>query len=139
MTDYYAILGLEPNADALVIKERFRKLAKEYHPDLHPGDKGAEVRLKEINEAREVLGNPEKRAKYDAERLAAAGKKTAKHKTPTDAVDFSDLMGKFDSFFGKTLAWPSAGKKETNPLDASYLFNRYMGVDKMSFDRTKKK
>jgi len=63
--DYYEVLGLQRGATDDDIKKAYRKLAKENHPDLHPGDKGAEARFKEINEAYEVLSNPDKRSKYD--------------------------------------------------------------------------
>lgn len=64
--DYYKVLGVDRNADEDTIKKAFRKLAKQYHPDAHPNDKKAEQRFKEINEAYEVLKDPEKRKKYDA-------------------------------------------------------------------------
>ncbi len=63
--DYYKLLGVERNADEKEIKRAFRKLAVKYHPDKNPGDKRAEDRFKEINEAYEVLSDPAKRAKYD--------------------------------------------------------------------------
>jgi curved DNA-binding protein len=64
--DYYAALGLSPDADDQAIKRTYRKLAREYHPDRNPGDTKAEERFKEINEAYQVLGDQEKRKKYDA-------------------------------------------------------------------------
>ena len=64
--DYYATLGVQKNATDADIKKAFRKLARESHPDLHPGDKAAEAKFKRINEANEVLSDPEKRAKYDS-------------------------------------------------------------------------
>ena len=63
--DYYEVLGVDKNASADDIKKAYRKLAKECHPDLHPNDKQAEERFKELNEANEVLSDPEKRARYD--------------------------------------------------------------------------
>ena len=63
--DYYEVLGLNKNASEDDIKKAYRKLAKQYHPDLHPDDKECEAKFKEINEAAQVLGDPEKRAKYD--------------------------------------------------------------------------
>ncbi len=63
--DYYAILGLSPDADEQAIKQAYRKLARQYHPDVNPGDKKAEERFKEINEAYQALSDPERRRKYD--------------------------------------------------------------------------
>jgi curved DNA-binding protein len=64
--DYYKILGVDKNASSEDIKKAFRKLAVKYHPDKNKDDKKAEERFKEINEANEVLGDPEKRKQYDA-------------------------------------------------------------------------
>ena len=63
--DYYEVLGVSKDADQQEIKKAFRKLAKKYHPDLNPDDKGSEVKFKEVNEAYEVLSDDEKRRKYD--------------------------------------------------------------------------
>jgi curved DNA-binding protein len=63
--DYYAVLGVAKTASDKEIKQAFRKLARKYHPDVNPGDKAAEMRFKELNEANEVLSDPEKRKKYD--------------------------------------------------------------------------
>lgn len=63
--DYYEILGVDKKASQEEIKKAYRKLAKKYHPDAHPGDKGSEEKFKEANEAYEVLGDPKKRKKYD--------------------------------------------------------------------------
>ena len=63
--DYYEVLGVPKNASEEEIKKAYRKLAKECHPDLHPNDKDAEARFKELNEANEVLSDPDKRARYD--------------------------------------------------------------------------
>ena len=63
--DYYSMLGVAKGANAKDLKQAYRKLARKYHPDVNPGDKSAEAKFKEINEAYEVLGDPEKRKKYD--------------------------------------------------------------------------
>ena len=63
--DYYATLGVAKTASAKEIKQAFRKLARKFHPDVNPGDKAAEARFKELNEANEVLSDPEKRQKYE--------------------------------------------------------------------------
>ena len=63
--DYYAVLGVPRTASQAEIKKAFRKLAREHHPDAKPGDTAAEQRFKDINEAKEVLADPEKRKKYD--------------------------------------------------------------------------
>jgi len=80
--DYYAILGVGRNATDKDVKQAYRKLARKYHPDVNPGVKSAEAKFKEINEAHEVLSDPEKRKKYDqygdkwqfADQFAQAGR-----------------------------------------------------------------
>ncbi len=92
--DYYQILGVDDKADATTIKKKYRKLAKEYHPDAHPGDKTAEMRFKEISEAYNVLSDPAKRKRYDQMR------KFGFRGAPSDGFnhhghefDFGDVFG----------------------------------------------
>jgi len=63
--DYFKVLGVERGADADAVKRAFRKLAREYHPDVNPGDAGAEAKFKEVSEAYEVLSDPDKRRRYE--------------------------------------------------------------------------
>ncbi len=95
--DYYRILGINRNADDKEIKQAFRRLARKYHPDVNPGDKSAEEKFKQINEAYEVLSDKEKRKKYDqfgdqwqyADQFAGAGAGGASFQ----GFDFRDIFG----------------------------------------------
>src|SRR5882762_5474726 len=78
--DYYATLGVPRDASAEDIKKAFRKLARQYHPDVAKDKKAAEEKFKEINEAHEVLSDPEKRKKYD--QLGARWKEGAGFEPP---------------------------------------------------------
>ena len=100
--DYYKILGVSKSASPEEIKKAYRKLARKYHPDLNQGDKQAEQRFKEVNEAQEVLSDPEKRAKYDQygqywQQAAAGGSPGAGM-----GVDFSQYAG-FEDFINELL------------------------------------
>src|ERR1700753_1744155 len=65
MRDPYEVLGLDRSADEAAIKAAYRKLAKRHHPDLHPGDKKAAERFQELNNANDLLSDPEKRGRFD--------------------------------------------------------------------------
>jgi len=71
--DFYQVLGVAKDADASAIKKAYRKLAREHHPDSKPGDKAAEERFKQIAEAYDVVGDPEKRKEYDQMRSMFSG------------------------------------------------------------------
>ena len=73
MTDPYSILGVPRTASEDAIRKAFRKLAKKHHPDLNPGDKVAEAKFKEITQANDLLSDPEKRRRFDAGEIDAAG------------------------------------------------------------------
>jgi DnaJ-class molecular chaperone len=134
MTDYYAVLGVQSEDSTDFIKKRFKALAQKYHPDLNPNNlEEAEIRFKEINEAWQILGNEEKRKKYDEQRrlnIEKSNTSAGKGSVPVSGVNFSDLMGQFDSFFGKAVQANSAPKAEKNPLDAGELFEKFMGFGK---------
>ncbi len=110
--DYYKVLGIDKKAGTAEIKKAYRKLARTYHPDLNPNDSEAERKFKQINEANEVLGDSEKRKKYDTygkdwqhadtfEKQRGAGKQAGGSGGYTysggEGTDFSDF---FESMFG---------------------------------------
>ena len=82
--DYYATLGVSKTACEKEIKQAFRKMARKYHPDVNPGDKSAESRFKEINEAYEVIGDPEKRKSTTSS--ARTGRCTSRHSAGVPAA-----------------------------------------------------
>lgn len=90
MTDPYETLGLPKSATAAEIKAQFKKLARKHHPDLHPGDAGAEARFKAIAAAHDLLGDPEKRRRFDAGEIDAAG---AERPPQPHYRDFADGPG----------------------------------------------
>ena len=85
--DPYEVLGLSRSASDEDIRKAFRKLAKQYHPDLNPGDKAAEARFKEMSAAEEFLTDPERRAAYDRGEIDAGGMPRAEHGFYRGATD----------------------------------------------------
>ena len=96
--DYYEVLGLQKGATEEQIKKAYRRLAKENHPDLHPGDKDAEARFKEIGEAYGVLSDPDKKAKYD--RFGFAGVDPSYAASNGGGAGFSGDFGDLGDIFG---------------------------------------
>jgi len=123
--DYYSILGVSRNATEREIKQAYRRLARQYHPDINPGNKSAEAKFKQINEAYEVLSDTEKRQKYDqfgdqwqyADQFARAQHQQAPlwefsraggaTGSPFEEFDLDSLLG--DLFGGKT------GRRQVRP------------------------
>ena len=138
--DYYKILGVDKNASQKDIQKAYRKLARKFHPDLNPGDKSAEEKFKEINEANEVLSDPEKRKRYDelggyyqqygrwpgsSEPMGAAGGdgrgggRRAQYRTMSEE-DLNDLFGGaspfsdfFETYFGSGVSDATRGRTRT--------------------------
>src|SRR5438874_7117578 len=106
--DYYEVLGVNKNATEEEIKKAYRKLARKYHPDLNPNDKEANRKFQQINEAHEVLSDPEKRKKYDeygkdwkhAEEFEKA-KTRQRHAPPGERFGGAEAFGggEFSDFF----------------------------------------
>lgn len=109
--DYYKILGVDKTASAEEIKKAYRKLARQHHPDLNPNDKEAHKLFQQINEANEVLSDPEKRKKYDSygENWKQADQFEQARQQRSDRGDFSDYYNGdedhysdfFESLFGQ--------------------------------------
>ena len=110
--DYYKILGVPREADEDQIKRAYRKKAKQYHPDLNPGNADAEKKFKDIVEAYEVLGNAERRKKYDVkqEKAAGFGQSTGQNRT-------KDKNG---------VSAPRMNFNKKNPLDVTEMFEAFM-------------
>jgi curved DNA-binding protein len=158
--DYYTTLGVPKTASEADIKKAYRKLARQHHPDLNPGNKQAEARFKELNEANEVLGNPESRRKYDE--LGAnwrmydqageqPGPAHARRRTRTVTPDeMSDIFGDdvpfsdfFTTFFGgggpqgraSRPSRPQRGRDVEQPMNLT-LEEAFTGTSRrLSFDR----
>src|SRR5262249_18499587 len=98
--DYYEVLGVPRSASEQDIKSAYRKLALKFHPDRNPGDKAAEDKFKQAAEAYSVLGDPEKRQRYDRFGHAGVASQGAQGFNADIFADFSDILGDFFGFGG---------------------------------------
>jgi len=113
--NYYAILNLDPDVTLNEIKSAYRKLARQYHPDMNPGDKSAEERFKDVVEAYDVLGDPEKREKYDELRQWQRKQRNRNGgrngKNNGKRSEFSQYGGDFDRFAEQVLGQQGAPRR----------------------------
>jgi curved DNA-binding protein len=120
--DYYTILGVSKTATPEEIKRAYRKLARKCHPDLNPGDKNAEAKFKDLNQANEVLSDPEKRQKYDqfGQHWNQPGYSEAPtpSRTNVSTGDF-DQYGDFESFINDLLG-RTRGRTSTDRTTGSF-------------------
>ena len=122
--DYYEILGVQRNASAGAIKAAFRKLAMQHHPDRNPGDKAAEQRFKELNEAYEVLKDDSKRAAYDQFGHAAFEQGLGGGRGGFDFGSFADV---FDDLFGDFMG--GGRRRGTNSRGADLRYNLTIALE----------
>ena len=111
MANYYDILGVSKNADEKEIRQAFRSAARKHHPDLNPGDKEAEAKFKRINEAYEVLSDPESRNKYDRY---------------GDQWKHADQI---ETQFRQGADWPFRHRYGTGSVDDGFEFDQFGGLD----------
>jgi DnaJ-class molecular chaperone len=126
MTDPYSVLGVAKTASDDDIRKAFRKLAKKHHPDLNPGDKKAEAKFKEISQANDILSDKEKRRRFDAGEIDAAGNEMpprgfyrdqaggpggAKYQRSGGQDEFVDMGGIFSEMFGQRRGFGGRGQE----------------------------
>lgn len=126
--DYYRILGVALDATEEEIKSAYRKMAKKYHPDAHPGDRECERKFREINEAYGILGDPGKRKRYNTEN------NKDKVKASRPEVNYQNIYNRFNNMFGgrsnmgAMVQDGGSEQKDKNPLDTTEIFERFMGI-----------
>ncbi|MCX6180771.1 MAG: J domain-containing protein [Bacteroidetes bacterium] len=123
--DYYKVLGVEKNATQDVIKKAFRKLAVKYHPDKNQGNKAAEDKFKEVNEANEVLSDPEKRKKYDElgvnwkQQQQAQSQNHGRRQQAQNYENEGDFSDFFESFFSQQRGQSQQSARKGRDLEAA--------------------
>ena len=147
--DYYEVLGVDKSASQDDIKKAYRKLAMQYHPDRNPGDKSAEEKFKEINEAYEVLGDEDKRAKYDQFGHAAFDQTAGGYGyggggfsgfSGFSGGDYADIFSDiFDMFGGGASGFASSSSARKGPARGSSLrVNLSISFEEAAFGCEKK-
>lgn len=138
--EYYKILGIPQQADENQIKQAYRKLAKKYHPDLNPDNPDAEAKFKDVVEAYETLGDPEKRRKYDETFTHSSGAMGAKTRVQNNThnapgVDFGSFTKNMEQYFGFSFQQEQPVKQKQNsngnkknPLDVTEMFEAFMKI-----------
>ncbi|HMF95448.1 MAG TPA: DnaJ C-terminal domain-containing protein [Vicinamibacterales bacterium] len=120
--DYYSTLGVSKTASDKEIKQAFRKLARKHHPDVNPGDKSAEGKFKEINEAYEVLGDPTKRKKYDELGANWRAYEQAGARPGGPGFDPSQFGGGWNAQFGGRGPGGESGYRTMTPEEMNEMF-----------------
>src|SRR5262245_46966011 len=118
--DYYKVLGVDQSATQDEIKKAYRKLARKHHPDVNPNDKEAQKKFQQINEANEVLSDPEKRKKYDqygkdwqhAEQFEQARRSRSQYGPGTDTFTGDFDQGDFSEFFRSMFGDMGGGQRQ---------------------------
>lgn len=118
--DYYKILGIAKGASEKEVKAAYRKLARKHHPDLNPNNPEAEKKFKEINEANEVLGDPEKRKKYDeygkdwkhADEIKKSRQQQQSYSRANPQQDYGEFGGDFSEFFESMYGNAARGRRQ---------------------------
>ncbi len=136
--DYYKILGIKKNASDKEIKIAYRKLARKYHPDINPGDKTAEIKFKEINEANEILSNAENRKKYDehgkdwkhADEFKRSKQQQQQYQRNTQQGTYGNYSEEdFSDFFSSMFGGGSARSRGGSPKFRGQDFNAELNLN----------